>query len=132
MTTQADVFLVSIIYGIILTVIYDSLRCLRRIVPHNNIFIGIEDIFYWLSFACIVISLIYTYNNGELRGYVVLGMALGSLFYLMLFSRLVVKGISFIFGKAVHFLMKTAVFLTKPIKKCRNSNKHIEKYTKKG
>lgn len=78
---QFTMLCISIIYGAIMGVSYDGLRLLRRLIRHNNFFIGLEDIIYWIVWAFVVIDAIHIYNSGELRLYVYVGIFIGFLIY---------------------------------------------------
>lgn len=78
---QRNMFVISLILGAGMGFVYDWLRCIRRMIPHNNLFIALEDIIFWLSATYIVIDCIHQYNNGSLQGYVFLGIAVGAILY---------------------------------------------------
>lgn len=115
-TSQADVFLISIIYGAALSLIYDIIRSVRRVVSHKNLFIAIEDFLYWMFWACTVISMIYTYNNGALRSYVILGLLIGCALYLLLLSRLLLFLLTFLMKELHKSLVFILRILIKPVK----------------
>lgn len=115
-TTQGDVFLISMIYGAALSLIYDMIRSFRRVVSHSNFVIAVEDFLYWIFWACAIISMIYTYNNGDLRSYVILGLILGACLYYLLFSRLILFLLTFILKKISRFLHFILSILIKPVK----------------
>ena len=46
---QAASLGVSILIGGALFLLYDILRIFRRIVPHGNFWIGMEDFVYWIN-----------------------------------------------------------------------------------
>ena len=74
-------FLISLFLGAGMGITYDFLRIIRRILSHNNFFISLEDIIYWLVWSFKVIDGIHIYNRGELRGYIFLALFLGFLIY---------------------------------------------------
>lgn len=61
----------SFLLGLILMISYDLLRLFRLLVPHGNFWIGIEDFIYWIYCAIMTITLLFTENDGVLRGYVI-------------------------------------------------------------
>ena len=75
--------------GLIFT--YDIFRICRRLIPHGNIWIGIEDVCYWLFCTGAVFLLLYQRNDGMMRAFCFLGIALGGAVYAFLLSRFVVK-----------------------------------------
>ena len=51
---QAASLGVSILIGGALFLLYDIFRIFRRVVPHGNFWIGVEDFFYWLCCTAVV------------------------------------------------------------------------------
>lgn len=47
----------SVLVGMGLFFLYDILRIFRRILPHGNIWIGVEDFLYWIIFTGVVFVL---------------------------------------------------------------------------
>ena len=45
---EAILFGTSVLCGMGLVLTYDILRIIRRLIPHGNIWIGIEDVCYWI------------------------------------------------------------------------------------
>ncbi len=126
-TTQADVFLISMAWAAGLFALYDVLRGLRRAVRHWNFFVALEDFLYWMFWTCCVIYMIYTYNNGEIRSYVLLGFLLGAVLYELLLSRLILFLLAFLMKKIVFAIGLLFRLLLAPVKYCRKHNKSIEK-----
>lgn len=90
--SQEAVFLgVSVLLGALLFLIYDILRIFRRIVPHGNIWIGVEDFIYWLLCTGAVFLMLYQENDGMIRGFAFGGLVVGMILYYALFSRIVIK-----------------------------------------
>lgn len=89
---QEAVFLgVSLLSGVCLFFLYDIFRIFRRIVPHGNIWIGLEDICYWLLCTAAVFVMLYQENDGMVRGFSLGGIVLGMICYHFLLSRLVIR-----------------------------------------
>lgn len=78
---ELQFFGLAVLRGILLLVIYDLLRIFRRIVPHGVLAVSVEDIFYWISTALLIFQLLYQENDGALRGYALIAVALGMLLY---------------------------------------------------
>lgn len=83
-------FLVSIKGGIILLLAYDVLRIIRRIIAHNRFFVAVEDVLFWIVTSIYIFGIMYQQNDGIIRGFSILGMGLGMVFYYHLFSKHVV------------------------------------------
>lgn len=104
---QEAVFLgSSILLGAVLFLAYDVLRILRRIVPHGNLWIGLEDFIYWLICTAAVFVLLYRENDGMVRGFAFGGMVIGMLLYYVILSRWMIKVSVFVVGGVCALLQK--------------------------
>lgn len=112
---EALFFGISIVVGAGLFLLYDVLRIFRRIVPHGNIWIGIEDFVYWLICAGMVFVMLYRENDGMMRGYALIGLVAGMFFYYLLLSRYVVRVNVLILGTVFGTIRKGLRFLFRPI-----------------
>lgn len=69
---QEAIFLgVAVLVGVMLFLLYDVLRIFRRIVPHGNLWIGAEDVIYWLVCTGTLFVMLYRENDGKGRGFAV-------------------------------------------------------------
>lgn len=110
--TYENVFLLySVGMGILITFVYDLLRILRRVIRHNNFWVSLEDLVFWIFCALSVFALMYSMGNGNLRWFAVFG-ALGGMFaYLKVVSPWFVKIMSGIFKKIIAVLVRPVRFI---------------------
>ena len=94
--SQAQIFLHSVIGGMIIAFIYDAFRIKRRAVKTSALVTYIEDIIYWIIVSIIMFAVVYYSNEGEIRGYLFLGTILGAILYALLLSRVVMNSALFI------------------------------------
>lgn len=111
---EVQFFLTSIFYGIVLLLVYDCLRVLRRVVKHNALFVALEDIIFWIAASIVIFMMIYEKNNGTIRAYAILGMLLGMIIYNQLVSKILIKGITWLINKVVHLIGRVFSFLFRP------------------
>ncbi len=71
------VFLSAVVSGAIVRLVYQCIRCFRRIVSHTLAAIGIEDMIFWLGSAIYMFVQIYHTSDGSIRWYFILGVGLG-------------------------------------------------------
>lgn len=132
---EADVLLISFLTGAILLVVYDLLRIIRRLIPHNNWVIGIEDVLFWIASAAALFAMLYRENSGYIRGFVIGGVLAGMLLYNLLLSRFVVKGSVFILEKILFVVGRPFVYLLrllgKPLKILGKKGKKVLRFLKK-
>lgn len=88
---EVKLLLYSFLTGAGLMITYDLLRIFRIFIPHSYVFVGIEDMIYWVYAALVTFSLLYEQNDGGLRGYAVAGVFLGMLLYDKIVSRHFIK-----------------------------------------
>ena len=100
---------VSVVYGAWVTVVYDLLRIFRRIVPHGNVFIGIEDFFFWIWTAFWSFSVFYRENDGSIRMYTIIAMGIGMILYHQTFSNLLVKILGDRLGRILKKIMLSII-----------------------
>lgn len=74
-------FLISAFWGMLVVVYYDFFRLLRVMVHHTTLMVAIEDIVFSMGAGCMIFSVAYSYMQGQLRGYLLLGIILGGALY---------------------------------------------------
>lgn len=97
-------FVASIIWGMLLIIFYDLLRIFRRVIKHNALFVGIEDVIYWVICSILIFRMMYKQNNGIIRGFSILAMLIGMLIFHHVISDFFVNIISSLIHKFFHFI----------------------------
>ncbi len=139
-TAQGWLFLYGIFCGSCLLLTYDMLRIWRRVVKHGVVWMAVEDVIYWCFCACVIFAMLYRQNDGRIRGFVMLAIALGMLLYHFCFSRHVLKGgVAVLRGviKVLHAVCKVLfapeIFVCKKISKmCKKQLKKVWKAIRMG
>ena len=137
-TIEMQFFIVSIVWGAILLLVYDILRILRRIIKHNSFFIAVEDLIFWVLASLFIFAMMYKENNGVIRGFSVMGMAIGMLLYHYLLSevlvnyitkliRAILRPIGLALNKVKRFLRYVSGLIKYAVK---NVVKRLKKWTK--
>ena len=88
---QAYLFLVFSLTGVVIGVLFDFFRILRRTIKTGNIVTYIQDILFWILTGILVLYNIWYFNNGEIRVYMFLGIIIGTLIYVSTLSNIFVK-----------------------------------------
>ena len=74
---ETRLFLLSIVVGVGLSLLYDLLRVLRLQTRHRLIVVSLEDLFYFLVCAAVTFGFALKDNSGQIRGYILIGELLG-------------------------------------------------------
>ena len=103
---QASVLLDALFIGMIIMAFYDVFRLFRRIVRHSRFIRDLEDLIFWIIAGFIVFSLVYSRNNGNIRWFIIVGVALGMYLYYVSFGRFVVKYTAKYINKLINMVLK--------------------------
>lgn len=124
MESESTFLFHALLLGIFITFVYDILRIFRRVIPHGNFLVSLEDIAFWVYCAGEVFLMMYYEGDGTLRWFAVLGAMVGMFAYKKLLSAVFVKYASGVLkkilsliskatGKAVHRGKRSGIFLKK-------------------
>lgn len=139
---QAKLFFSTIAVGVLIAFAYDVLRIFRKIIPHPNLLIQVEDAIYWVLVVLTMFTFMLHENFGEIRFFSIIGAFLGMLIYFLTVSKVVIKLSSAVIdvAKRILILFFTIVFtpfrlvlmlFRKPVKKtshffCKKSKKLLQ------
>ena len=101
---QAYLFLVFSFTGVLIGVLFDFFRILRRSIKTSNIITYIEDILFWILTGLLILYNIWYFNNGEIRIFMFLGIILGILIYMLTLSNILIKIFSKILQTIIRFM----------------------------
>ena len=88
MENQMLSFIVFILNGLLIGVLFDTFRILRKSFKSSNFVTSIQDIIFWILSGLIMIYSIFKFANGELRFYIFFSIVLGYILYLLIFSKI--------------------------------------------
>ena len=94
----------SVLLGIIISFVYDNIRVVRRVIPHNTVFISIEDLFFWIFVAIYIFLLQHRENNGIFRWFSVVGAFAGMMVYRKIAGKFYIKHMTIILQKVLKIL----------------------------
>ena len=87
-TNQAYLFCIFIINGIIIGILFDFFRILRKTFKTSDLITYIEDSLFWILTGIIILYSIFVFNNGEIRFFIFFGIILGVFLYMLLLVRI--------------------------------------------
>lgn len=118
----------SFLMGILITVLYDILRILREIIPHNILAISLEDFLFWAACSLLIFFVLIQENNGILRWFSVAGAMAGMFLYKKTLSFLFVKYTSRLICKLLYIVEKLLYLFFRPLNMvCRRLNRGRKK-----
>lgn len=130
---------IFIITGILIGLLFDVFRILRKSFHTADWITYLQDILFWILAGSLMLFSIFTFNHGEIRSYVFIGILIGVVIYMLSLSKLFVKSsmtIIFFFKKLlsypIHLLEKfVKVVIINPVlfisKKGKDRIKSIHK-----
>ena len=113
-TNQAFLFLIFVINGLLIGLIFDIFRIFRISFKTKDIITYLQDILFWLISGGIVLYSIFVFNNGEIRFFMFLGISIGVILYISLFSQYIIKTNVFIIKFLKNILSKIFSFIKIP------------------
>lgn len=117
---QLSNFICFIITGMVLGIIFDIFRILRKSFTTSDIVTNIQDILFGFITGIVLLVSIFLFNDGKLRFYLFLGIAFGIIIYMLSISKYFIKLnvtiIKFI-KKVIILITKVFIILLKFIKK---------------
>lgn len=99
-----------------ITFLYDWLRILRKVIPHKQFAISMEDLFFWIFCTIQVFLWMYRVTNGGMRWFAVGGALAGMWFYRKLFSPIFVGCSTWILSQVLVVCVKLLRILLCPVK----------------
>jgi len=89
MSGQAWLFVSTVFTGMAIGLLYDVFRVLRRTAPHSGFAVQVEDLVFWVAATGLTFYYMLHRNYGEIRPFVLIGIAVGLVLYFVTLSRLV-------------------------------------------
>lgn len=93
---QTTVFLCCFLCGMVIGVIFDAFRVLRKLIPTNNIVTITEDILFCILAFSALFFCALRFNYGDIRWYMIIGAGIGAVLYFFTISRVILSVCFFI------------------------------------
>lgn len=95
---QGYLFLIFTLDGVIIGLLFDLFRILRKSFKTSNFVTYLEDILFWILTGVLILYSIFTFNNGEIRFFFFLGIVIGIVLYMLLLSNYIINTSVFLIG----------------------------------
>ena len=102
-SSQLISLLYSIAFGMIICIFYDVLRATRFVFKFKNTTIFLQDLFFFIFLAISIFSFLLVTTNGQLRGYIIVGVVIGFSVCRLTISIAIVLVLKFFFTKILSF-----------------------------
>ena len=116
-TNQATLFLIFILNGILIGLLFDFFRILRKTIKTHDIITYIQDFIFWIITGFIILYSTFTFNNGEIRSYMFIGIFIGVLTYMIFLSKHIININVAIINKIKDIFIQIIRIITYPFKK---------------
>ena len=104
--SQIGIFLIYLIAGVLICLLYDIFRALRKTVKTPDLVTYMEDTIFWILVAIFLIYLIFVLNSGEIRFFMFIAICLGGIVYYFTLSK-------YFMNISVHILTFVKIILKK-------------------
>lgn len=129
---EVEFLIAAILLGVIIAFVYDTLRVLRRVIPHKNIVVSFEDLLFWIFTTCAIFILQYYENNGVFRVFSIIASLFGMILYHKIGSGLYRKYSSLLLLWLIGLFRKIETILWKPFQIInRKSKKNFQRFNKR-
>lgn len=88
---QGYLFIIFTLDGILIGILFDFFRILRKSFKTKDFVTYIEDICFWVITGIIILYSMCVFCDGELRFFMVLGLLTGIIIYMFTMSKYVIK-----------------------------------------
>lgn len=113
---QAYLFLIFTVNGILIGFLFDIFRIIRKSFKTTDLMTYIEDIMFWILTGIIILFSICKFCDGELRGFTIIGIAIGIIIYMLIISTYIIKVSLFIINILKTVLSKIIGVIIYPFK----------------
>lgn len=114
---QANLFIIFSLVGIIIGLLFDIFRVLRKVFKTKDILTYIEDILFWILTGIIIIYSMYRFCDGELRFFMIVGIIFGSIIYILSISKYIIFFFTSIFSVIKKIIINPAKLICKTTRK---------------
>lgn len=144
---QAYLFIIFALNGVLIGILFDFFRILRKTFKTRDFVTYIEDIIFWIITGISILYSMCVFCDGELRFFMILGIAMGITIYITTISKYVIKisvyiinAIKGLIKKIVQIIIYPIILIYKATRKiifrpisiiCINIRKKILNYVKK-
>lgn len=110
---------VMLLSGLGMGTVFDGYRVVSQELKFPRWWLPVLDVIYWMAAALVVFRVLYASNNGEVRAYVFIGLAIGIILYYLLLSKAVIVTVKWLIRAVlaiISFVLKCLdIIIVKPL-----------------
>ena len=129
---QVVIFLIFILNGTLIGFLFDIFRIIRKTFKTKDIITYLEDILFWILTGLSIIYFVFNFSDGEIRGYMFMGIISGIAIYILTLSKIIIIVCNYLLNKIiriVEIILLPIKFLIKHLSKNFCSIKKVLKRT---
>lgn len=126
---QIRIFSIFFVLGIIISILFDIFRILRKNIKTNYLFTSIEDFIYLLIVGFLFLKSLIIFCNGNIRFYIFFAFFIGIITYILTiknFCDIIISAIIKTIILATKLIIIPIKFLYSVIRKLLNNSKKIK------
>ena len=118
---QGRLFAMAVLWGGTLMLAYDCLRLFRIFVRQRQWLMIVEEVIFWLLMSGWLYALLYRYNDGAVRNYIVFGIGTGMGLYRWLLSAVFISKMSWVMRFILRPVQRMCHFFKSFVKNIENT-----------
>ena len=112
---QALLFLIFSLNGVIIGLLFDFFRILRKSFKTSNIVTYFQDVLFWILTGISIIYFMYNFSDGTIRLYMIIGLIMGFMLYIFTVSTYIIKMLVFTIELIKLFIIRIIKIIYIPI-----------------
>lgn len=113
---QALLFLIFSLNGVIIGLLFDFFRILRKSFKTSNVVTYFQDVLFWILTGISIIYFMYNFSDGTIRLYMIIGLIMGFMLYMLTVSTYIIRLFVFIIELIKTCIIRIIKIIYIPIK----------------
>ena len=124
--SQIGTFFIYFLAGVVICLLYDIFRAMRKTIKTSDFITYIEDTIFWLIVAIFLVYLIFVLDSGQIRFFMFLAICFGGIIYYFTLSKYFMNVSVKFLGLIKKILKKILTIFLIPIKIFLKINKKVK------
>ena len=88
---QINIFFIFVLNGLIIGILFDFFRILRKSFKTKDIVTYIQDIMFWIFTGFLILYSTFVFSNGEIRLFMIIALLFGIITYMLCISKYIIN-----------------------------------------